>query len=86
MPQKSKFGFIPPLELLKLWVDNGFWCVGLGYSRQFKAFLITLFDTTMLKLWVDNGYYCLNTVVLCLKSFVSPLCFLLSAQKQGHVL
>ena len=29
MPQKSKFGFIPPLELLKLWVDNGFW-----YDRQ----------------------------------------------------
>ncbi len=27
MPQKSKFGFIPPLELLKLWVDNGFWWV-----------------------------------------------------------
>lgn len=25
MPQKSPFGFIPPLELLKLWVDNGFW-------------------------------------------------------------
>jgi dynein heavy chain len=25
MPQKSKFGFIPLLELLKLWVDNGFW-------------------------------------------------------------
>lgn len=25
MPQKSKFGFIPPLELLKLWCDNGFW-------------------------------------------------------------
>lgn len=25
MPKKSKFGFIPPLELLKLWVDNGFW-------------------------------------------------------------
>ena len=25
MPQKSKFGFIPPLELLKLWVDYGFW-------------------------------------------------------------
>ena len=25
MPQKSKFGFIPPLELLKLWADNGFW-------------------------------------------------------------
>lgn len=29
MPQKSQFGFIPPLELLKLWVDNGFW-----YDRQ----------------------------------------------------
>ncbi len=29
MPQKSKFGFIPPLELLKLWVDYGFW-----YDRQ----------------------------------------------------
>lgn len=28
MPAKSKFGFIPPLELLKLWVDNGFWWVG----------------------------------------------------------
>ena len=25
MPQKSKFGFIPPLELLKLWADYGFW-------------------------------------------------------------
>lgn len=25
MPQKSVFGFIPPLELLKLWCDNGFW-------------------------------------------------------------
>lgn len=25
MPQKSQFGFLPPLELLKLWVDNGFW-------------------------------------------------------------
>ena len=25
MPQKSTFGFIPPLELLKLWCDNGFW-------------------------------------------------------------
>lgn len=25
MPQKSAFGFIPPLELLKLWADNGFW-------------------------------------------------------------
>lgn len=25
MPKKSTFGFIPPLELLKLWVDNGFW-------------------------------------------------------------
>ncbi|KAK9823872.1 hypothetical protein WJX72_006072 [[Myrmecia] bisecta] len=29
MPQKSKFGYMPPLELLKLWVDNGFW-----YDRQ----------------------------------------------------
>ncbi|KAG1668463.1 hypothetical protein FOA52_005236 [Chlamydomonas sp. UWO 241] len=29
MPQKSAFGFLPPLELLKLWVDNGFW-----YDRQ----------------------------------------------------
>jgi hypothetical protein len=28
MPAKSKFGFIPPLELIKLWADNGFWCVG----------------------------------------------------------
>lgn len=25
MPQKSPFGFIPPLELLKLWNDYGFW-------------------------------------------------------------
>ena len=25
MPAKSKFGFIPPLELIKLWADNGFW-------------------------------------------------------------
>lgn len=25
MPQKSVFGFMPPLELLKLWSDNGFW-------------------------------------------------------------
>ena len=25
MPQKSAFGFMPPLELLKLWADNGFW-------------------------------------------------------------
>lgn len=25
MPKKSPFGFLPPLELLKLWVDNGFW-------------------------------------------------------------
>lgn len=25
MPAKSKFGFMPPLELLKLWADNGFW-------------------------------------------------------------
>lgn len=29
MPAKSPFGFLPPLELLKLWVDNGFW-----YDRQ----------------------------------------------------
>jgi hypothetical protein len=29
MPKKSQFGFMPPLELLKLWVDNGFW-----YDRQ----------------------------------------------------
>lgn len=26
MPAKSKYGFMPPLELLKLWADNGFWC------------------------------------------------------------
>lgn len=26
MPAKSKFGFIPALELIKLWADNGFWC------------------------------------------------------------
>lgn len=25
MPAKSKFGFIPPLELLKLLADNSFW-------------------------------------------------------------
>lgn len=25
MPQKSTFGFIPPLELLKLWNDHEFW-------------------------------------------------------------
>jgi len=25
MPKKSEFGFIAPLELLKLWNDNGFW-------------------------------------------------------------
>ena len=25
MPQLSRFGFMPPLELLKLWIDNGFW-------------------------------------------------------------
>ena len=25
MPAKSVFGFMPPLELLKLWMDNGFW-------------------------------------------------------------
>jgi len=30
MPAKSKFGFMPPLELLKLWADNGFWCAGGG--------------------------------------------------------
>ncbi|CAK9199554.1 unnamed protein product [Sphagnum troendelagicum] len=29
MPKKSVFGFMPPLELLKLWMDNGFW-----YDRQ----------------------------------------------------
>ena len=29
MPQKSVFGFMPPLELLKLWADNGFW-----YDRE----------------------------------------------------
>lgn len=29
MPAKSVFGFMPPLELLKLWMDNGFW-----YDRQ----------------------------------------------------
>eukprot|EP00899_Mesostigma_viride_P014884 jgi/Mesvir1/23397/Mv21091-RA.2 len=29
MPQKSVFGFMPPLELLKLWIDNGFW-----YDRE----------------------------------------------------
>ncbi|MCO5578649.1 hypothetical protein L7F22_032493 [Adiantum nelumboides] len=29
MPKKSQFGFMPPLELLKLWIDNGFW-----YDRQ----------------------------------------------------
>jgi hypothetical protein len=28
MPARSKFGFMPPLELLKLWADNGFWWVG----------------------------------------------------------
>jgi dynein heavy chain len=27
MPSKSKFGFMPPLELIKLWADNGFWWV-----------------------------------------------------------
>lgn len=25
MPRKSTFGFIPPLELLKFWIDYGFW-------------------------------------------------------------
>jgi hypothetical protein len=30
MPAKSQFGFMPPLELLKLWADNGFWYAGLG--------------------------------------------------------
>jgi dynein heavy chain len=35
MPKKSKFGFIPPLELLKLWVDNGFWWV--TFERQSSA-------------------------------------------------
>ena len=25
MPRKSAFGFMPPLELLKLWANNGFW-------------------------------------------------------------
>ncbi|KAG6541325.1 hypothetical protein Mapa_017267 [Marchantia paleacea] len=25
MPKKSVFGFMPALELLKLWIDNGFW-------------------------------------------------------------
>jgi dynein heavy chain len=29
MPAKSVFGFLPPLELLKLWSDNGFW-----YDRE----------------------------------------------------
>ncbi|KAJ7527535.1 hypothetical protein O6H91_16G059900 [Diphasiastrum complanatum] len=29
MPKKSQFGFMPALELLKLWIDNGFW-----YDRQ----------------------------------------------------
>eukprot|EP00959_Pyramimonas_sp_CCMP1952_P361628 7573555-Pyramimonas_sp.AAC.1 len=29
MPAKSVFGFLPPLELLKLWADNGFW-----YDRE----------------------------------------------------
>jgi hypothetical protein len=28
MPARSKFGFMPPLELLKLWADNGFWWAG----------------------------------------------------------
>lgn len=25
MPARSQFGFMPPLELIKLWADNGFW-------------------------------------------------------------
>lgn len=34
MPQKSVFGFIPPLELLKLWVDNGYWYDRLRCERK----------------------------------------------------
>lgn len=34
MPQKSAFGFIPPLELLKLWADNGYWYDRLRCERK----------------------------------------------------
>ena len=29
MPSKSQFGYTPPLELLKLWIDHGLWWVPL---------------------------------------------------------
>jgi P-loop containing dynein motor region len=37
MPAKSKYGFMPPLELLKLWADNGFWCGPLDSECSFTT-------------------------------------------------
>eukprot|EP01063_Lacrimia_lanifica_P009197 TRINITY_DN1620_c2_g3_i1.p1 TRINITY_DN1620_c2_g3~~TRINITY_DN1620_c2_g3_i1.p1 ORF type:complete len:4609 (+),score=2253.81 TRINITY_DN1620_c2_g3_i1:158-13984(+) len=34
MPSKDKFGSQPPLELLRLWVDNGFWYDRTTQSRR----------------------------------------------------
>ena len=49
MPQKSAFGFIPPLELLKLWCDNGFW-----YDRQ-KCEPMTIMDMQLLAAMAPPG-------------------------------
>lgn len=34
MPARSQFGFMPPLELLRLWMDTGFWCVFPGCKMK----------------------------------------------------
>jgi len=49
MPQKSEFGFIPPLELLKLWCDNGFW-----YDRN-KCEVTQVMDTQLLAAMAPPG-------------------------------
>jgi len=49
MPQKSQFGFIPPLELLKLWCDNGFW-----YDRK-RCTPTHIVDTQLLAAMAPPG-------------------------------
>lgn len=41
MPAKDTFGSQPPLELIKMWLDYGFWSVHAPCSPKLRLILIT---------------------------------------------